>query len=235
MSIERKVGFRSRAISREKCRSFCSRTRRRWISSYSTLPIRDHDLFFCSYSTNVSLFFLNFSHSLSPLLPFSSAGDYVFYIRYTHTLIHKHTYTRKKYLLRMSRVILSVVSILMIANHPLVANDQQVRSMLVEIYLQNPNPVVPSPPSSFHCTCFKNNISRCSAFLQTIKSRPCLIEINIRSDISLSTFFFFPFTVRSLNFFQLFFFSIAFLRACARSILFHCFFFSPPPNVILSI
>lgn len=135
----------------------------------------------------------------------------------------------------MSRVILSVVSILMIANHPLVANDQQVRSMLVEIYLQNPNPVVPSPPSSFHCTCFKNNISRCSAFLQTIKSRPCLIEINIRSDISLSTFFFFPFTVRSLNFFQLFFFSIAFLRACARSILFHCFFFSPPPNVILSI
>lgn len=48
----------------------------------------------------------------------------MYFIRYTHMLIHKthvHTLT---YLLRMSRVILSVVSILMIANHPLVENDQ---------------------------------------------------------------------------------------------------------------
>lgn len=127
MSIERKIGFRSRAISCEKCRSFCTRTRRRWISS-STLLYR--------YETTIFFFFIPTLRTypyfswifpiLYPLssLPFSSAGDYVFYIRYTHTLIHKHTYTRKKYLLRMSRVILSVVSILMIANHPLVANDQ---------------------------------------------------------------------------------------------------------------
>lgn len=48
----------------------------------------------------------------------------MYFIRYTHMLIHKTHVHTLMYLLRMSRVILSVVSILMIANHPLVENDQ---------------------------------------------------------------------------------------------------------------
>lgn len=138
----------------------------------------------------------------------------------------------------MSRVILSVVSILMIANHPLVANDQQVRSMLVEIYLQNPE-----SRCSFTALVVSLYMFLRIIFLAALPSCRRLNRDRVSSKSIFDRTFLYPhflflFFYRSffLNFFQLFFFFLLhFLRARAVYLFHSAFFFFLPQNVILSI
>lgn len=146
MSVERKEESAS-TVSREIRQSFDARTegrvptrkKRGGTRSDRSISSSTRNRTFSSFaidkktsSTTINLFLLyeRFPSFLFTWKPTEKKSLLIhmpvimYFIRYTHMLIHKTHVHTLMYLLRMSRVILSVVSILMIANHPLVENDQ---------------------------------------------------------------------------------------------------------------
>lgn len=101
MSIERKIGFRSRAISCEKCSSFCTRTRRRWISSSTLLYRYETTIFFFLFRLyeRILIFPEFFQFSIpSPPYPFHlPVIMYFIYATRTRSYINTRTHVKSTY------------------------------------------------------------------------------------------------------------------------------------------